>query len=109
MNNKTLIDKAASVVRAKQVKAGMIGDVGSALLAENGKVYLGVCLDVGSNTVCAEQNAIGNMMVEGESKIVKIVAVWKDKQGKLFVIPPCGNCRQYIKDIDNQITRKCQG
>ena len=47
-------------------------------------------VNVGSNCFCAENIAIGSMMTNGEYKIQKIVAVWKNKEGKVFVIPPCG-------------------
>lgn len=100
MTNEELIAKAASVIKLKKTKSGQFGDVGSALLADNGKIYMGICADVGSNAVCAERTAIGTMMTEGEYKIKKIVAVWKDESGSEYVIPPCGNCRQYMRDID---------
>ena len=38
--------------------------------------------------MCAERNAIANMITNGESKIVKLVCVMKD--GGRF---PCGACR----------------
>ena len=100
MTNKDLIKKAASVVKVRKTKNGLFGDVGSALVSDNGKVYVGICANVGSNTICAERTAIGPMMTDGEYKITKIVAVWKDENGIIYVIPPCGNCRQYIRDIE---------
>lgn len=99
MSNEELINKAASVIKVKKTKNGLFGDVGSALLSENGKVYIGICADVRSNTICAEQAAIGEMITDGEYKIKTIVAVWKDESGIIYIIPPCGNCRQYICDI----------
>lgn len=69
-------------------------------MAESGTLYLGVCADIGSNVFCAEQNAIGSMITAGESKIRTIVATWKDEDGATYVIAPCGNCRQFMLDID---------
>jgi len=40
------------------------------------------------------------MITNGEYRIKKIVAVHKDDQGVVFVIPLCGNCRQFIKETD---------
>ncbi len=41
------------------------------------------------------------MITEGEYKFDKIVAVWKDdKTGKLHVLPPCGVCREFMRQID---------
>ncbi len=102
MNNKKLIKKAASVVKSRKYKGGIIGDVGCALLTGKNKVYLGVCSDVGSHTFCAEQAAIGAMVTKREYDIKKIVAVWKDEKGQVFVIPPCGNCRQMMRDINEE-------
>jgi len=101
MTNETLIKKAAAIIKTKKTKNGLSGDVGCALLSTNGKIYLGICADAGwAHGFCAEQNAIGSMITDGEYKIKKIVAVWKDEKGAVFVIPPCGNCRQFMRDID---------
>jgi len=101
ITNQILIKKAASVIKPKKTEKGLFGDVSCALLSTNNHIYLGICADVGSNVFCAEKNAIGSMITNGEYKIKKIVAVWKDKQNQIFVIPPCGNCRQFIFEVDN--------
>lgn len=100
MTNEELIKRAASVIKIRKTKNGLFGDVGCALISDNNKVYLGICADAGSNTICAEQNAIGSMITEGEYKIKKIVAVWKDEEGAVYVIPPCGNCRQFMREVN---------
>ncbi len=101
MTNELLIQKAASVIRATQKPLGSVGDVGCALLAENNTVYCGICADLGSNSFCAEKNAIASMITDGIFGIQKIVAVWKNDIGEIFVISPCGSCRQLIYDIDS--------
>lgn len=98
--NKQLIKISASVIKVKKTKGGLFGDVGCALLSKNNKIYTGICADVGSNVFCAEKNAIGSMITDGEYKIKRIVAVWKDNAEQVFVIPPCGNCRQFITEVD---------
>ena len=100
MTNKELIDLAASVVKAHRIKDFLCGDVGSALLSQGGKVYLGVCADLGCSGFCAEQNAMGSMMTEGEYRIARIAAVWKDEAGCVHVLSPCGHCRQMMIDMD---------
>jgi cytidine deaminase len=102
ITNQVLIKKAASVVKAKNIKGNWFADVGCALIAGNNKVYLGVCAAPGSNTFCAEKAAIGAMLTDGEYRIKKLVAVWKDEKGNLFIIPPCGSCRQLIRDLDEK-------
>ncbi len=42
------------------------------------------------------------MITDGEYKIKKIVAVWKDADESVFVIPPCGNCRQFIREVNEE-------
>lgn len=98
-----LIKAAADIVRPRKIGNHTVGDVGCALLTENGTLYLGVCIDTGSSMgFCAEQNAIGSMVTEGETKIRKIVAVWKDEKGSAYVVSPCGKCREFMHQIDRE-------
>lgn len=101
MDNKKLIDIAADVIKPKHLKDGLVGDVGCALLAGNGKVYTGVCVGVNSNGYCAERVAIGKMITDDQEYIIKkIVATWKDENGAVHVIPPCGHCRAAMHETD---------
>jgi cytidine deaminase len=60
-----------------------------------------VCIDTGSGTgFCAEHAAIAAMVTAGEYRITAIVAVWRDEQDRLYVLPPCGRCREFIRQID---------
>ncbi len=102
MTNDELIYKAASVIKVRKTKNGLFGDVGCALLSATDEVYFGICADVGSNTFCAESIAIGSMITNGEYKIKKIVAVWKDSDAIVHVISPCGNCRQFILEVNEE-------
>ena len=50
------------------------GGVSAAILTENGNVYTGVCIDTDCSLgMCAERNAIANMITNGEHKIIKLV------------------------------------
>ncbi|HEY69496.1 MAG TPA: cytidine deaminase [Anaerolineae bacterium] len=102
MTNEELIQRAASVIAPRKTRNGLFADVGCALLSVENKVYLGVCAASGSNVLCAEQNAIGSMITDSVYRIAKIVAVWKDDQGAVHVISPCGNCRQMMFEMDKQ-------
>lgn len=100
ISNQALIEKAASVVNSKRIGDYTVGDVGCALLSGEGNIYLGVCIDVSSSMgFCAEHNAIGSMITAGEYKIQKIVAVWTDDTGKVYVLSPCGRCREFMRQI----------
>ena len=73
------------------------GGVAAAILTKSGNIYVGVCIDTASTLgMCAERNAIANMITNGESKIDKVLAVMRD--GK--VGSPCGACREYMLQLD---------
>ena len=94
---KELYEKAKSVRNPKDV-SGMIsaGQVGSAILTKNHNIYTGVCIDTASTLgMCAERNAIANMITNGENEIVKLVCV--DSKGNLA--SPCGACREYLMQL----------
>jgi cytidine deaminase len=103
MTNEELIECAARVLKPHTTADGrLFADVGATLLTDKGNAYSGVCIDTGSGTgFCAEHSAIAAMVTSGEYRITKIVAVWRDKgNGKLYVLPPCGRCREFIRQID---------
>ena len=97
LTNLEMIEKAKTVLKPRTLSQGnTAGDVACALLSSNGNLYLGVCIDVGSDGFCAEYSAIAAMITAGESRISKIVAVW----GESTVLPPCGRCREFMYQID---------
>ena len=74
------------------------GEVSAALLTESGNVYTGVCIDTACSLgMCAERNAIANMITNGESKIKKLVCCIGDKIGM-----PCGACREFLMQLDTK-------
>jgi len=98
----TLIPLATSIINPRKVGDRLIGDVGCALITDTGNTYLGVCANLDSNTFCAEKIAIGSMLTAGESRIQKIVAVWKDEKGAAHIVAPCGNCRELIRQVNEE-------
>jgi cytidine deaminase len=96
-----LILSAAGVLKPHTVGDRLFGNVASELVASSGTRYQGVCIDTGSGTgFCAEHSAIAAMVTAGEYRINKIVAVWRDEDGRLYVLPPCGRCREFIRQVD---------
>jgi len=72
------------------------GEVAAAILTEAGNVYTGVCIDTSCSLgMCAERNAVANMITNRESKIVRLVCVLWD--GK--ILSPCGVCREALKQL----------
>jgi len=100
MTNDELIQKAQSVVNARQIAHGFtVGDVGCALITEKDNLHVGVCIDVGGGIgFCAEHTAIATMITHGEQAISRIVAVLADGT----VLPPCGRCREFMRQIDGR-------
>ena len=73
------------------------GAVAAAILTKSGNIYVGVCIDTACTLgMCAERNAIANMITNGESQIDKVVAVMSN--GK--VGSPCGACREFMMQLD---------
>ncbi len=100
--NEALIEKAKSVVNSRRIGDNEVGQVGAALITDKGNIFLGVCMDISSGIgFCAEHSAIAAMVTAGESRIAKIVAVWKDVQGQTYILAPCGRCREFMRQIDN--------
>ncbi len=100
MPNTELIDRAQAVIRPRRVGDYLIGDVGCALISAQGNVYRGVCIDASSGMgFCAEHSAIAAMITAGEYQIAKIVAVWKNDDGDVCVLSPCGRCREFMRQI----------
>ena len=85
---------AKSVLKPRKISEMMeAGGVSAAIEAGSGKIYTGVCVD-GACTlgICAERNAVFNMITNGESIIKRVIAVnWDGK-----VLAPCGACRELI-------------
>lgn len=92
-----LYQSAKSVLNPRKLSdSAEAGGVGAAILAANGQVYTGVCIDTAcSMGFCAEHAAAAAMVTAGESRVLKMVAV--DWDGS--ILPPCGRCREFISQL----------
>ena len=72
------------------------GGVAAAILSVSGRIYTGVCVDTCSTLgICAERNAIFNMITNGEQDIQKALAIMPNgKPGA-----PCGACRELMVQL----------
>ena len=92
-----LIEKA-NKVRNKREVSGMVsaGQVSATILTKDHNIYTGVCIDTASSLgMCAERNAIANMITNGENEIIKLVCM--DSKGNVGY--PCGACREYLMQL----------
>ena len=92
-----LYEKAKNIRHSKDVsKMISAGGVGAAILTKDYHIYTGVCIDTCCSLgMCAERNAIANMITNGEHEILKLVCI--DSHGK--VCSPCGACREYLMQL----------
>ena len=88
---------AMAVIRPREVSRLMeAGGVAAAVESASGRIYVGVCVDTACTLgVCAERNALFNMITNGEDAIRRVIAV--DRDGN--AVPPCGACREFMAQL----------
>ena len=88
---------AMAVVRPREISRLMeAGGVAAAIESASGKIYVGVCVDTACTLgVCAERNALFNMITNGEDAIRRVIAVSRDGSA----VPPCGTCREFMAQL----------
>ena len=77
--------------------------VAAALLTKSGKIYTGCNIENAALSPgnCAERTAIFKAVSEGEKDFAAICIVNEDVQGKHDYCPPCGVCRQVMREFCN--------
>ncbi len=92
-----MLAAALAVQNGRQVSEYVeAGGVSAAVLSASGKIYTGVCVDTCSTLgICAERNAIFNMITNGESEIRRVLAIMPDGR----VGAPCGACRELMVQL----------
>ena len=88
---------ASSVLKERRLSDYVTcGEVSAAVCSKSGKIYTGVCIDTCSTLgICAERNAIFNMITCGEQEIDKVLCILPD--GKCGA--PCGACRELMVQL----------
>jgi cytidine deaminase len=94
-----LLSEVRCLVKNKKVLTEYmkISGMGCAIMSESGKIYTGINIEADCGIgFCAEHSAIADMLKNGETRILKIVAA--SSKG---IRPPCGRCREFMRMIDN--------
>lgn len=80
--------------------------VGACVLGESGKWYPGCNIENSSYgaAICAERTAICQAIAQGETSIQKIAIVGGPRTGSLEFCPPCGICRQVMREFSDPQT-----
>lgn len=90
--------KAAKSVQNERIISKYVtaGSVAAAVMSKSGKIYVGVCIDTSCTLgICAERNAIFNMITNGEHEITKVIAIMPDGNSGA----PCGACRELMMQL----------
>ncbi|WP_302294605.1 cytidine deaminase family protein [Pyramidobacter piscolens] len=92
-----LFNAAEAVRSAREISERIsAGGVAAAVESASGKIYVGVCVDTSCSLgICAERNAIFNMITNGENEIKRVLAIMPD--GKTGA--PCGACREFMAQL----------
>ena len=90
-------DAAKSVLNKRRISEYVTcGEVSAAILSKSGKIYTGVCIDTCSTLgICAERNAIFNMITNGEQEIDKVLCILPNGDNGA----PCGACRELMVQL----------
>ena len=94
---KRMFDAAKAVQCGRRISEYVeAGEVAAAIESSSGRIYTGVCVDTACTLgVCAERNAIFNMLTNGEHVIRRVLAIMPDgKNGA-----PCGACRELMVQL----------
>ena len=95
---KKLYIEAKKVLNPRTISDNVeAGDVAAALLTKNGNIYTGVCIDTACSLgFCAERNAIGTMITNGENEVIKLLCIGSHDDN---IMMPCGACRELLLQI----------
>jgi cytidine deaminase len=98
MNFEELMNKAIEVSKNSYSPYSKF-PVGACVLTDSGNTYTGCNFENSSfgMTICAERNAIGTAIANGERKI-KAIAIYSPMQDNCT---PCGACRQVLHEFCN--------
>lgn len=92
-----MLDAARAALRPRRLSEYVTcGEVAAAVLSKSGRIYTGVCIDTCSTLgICAERNAIFNMITNGECEIDKVLCILPDGSNGA----PCGACRELMVQL----------
>lgn len=94
---KKMYEKAKQVQVPREIsKRVFAGSVAASIESSSGKIYVGVSVDTSCSLgICAERNALLNMITSGEKEIKRVLALLPN--GKVGA--PCGACRELLVQL----------
>lgn len=94
---KELYEAARAAQRPREISERVYaGGVAAAVESASGRIYTGVCVDTSCTLgICAERNALFNMITNGEGEVLRVLALMPDGS----CAAPCGACREFIAQL----------
>ena len=92
-----LYEAAKSAIKPNEISSEIyVGSVGAAVLTTKENIYTGISIDTSCSLgMCAERNAIFQMITNGEQSFSRVLAIMPDgKNGA-----PCGACRELMVQL----------
>lgn len=101
-NWEELIDKAQKVKKNSYSPYSEFG-VGAAVLSSEGKIYTGANVENNAygESICAERAAAIKAVSEGAREFARLVVITDSDK----IMPPCGNCRQFLLEFKPEKTK----
>ena len=92
---------AADAARARAYAPYSHFFVGAAILDIDGQIHAGCNVENAAypEGTCAEAGAIAHMIMAGATRIAEIAVVGGPEGGKEILCPPCGGCRQKLREF----------
>jgi cytidine deaminase len=100
--DRTLLQSAINA--ADRLYVPGIQEVGAAVGTADRQIFTGIHFETatGFANICGEVAAICCMVAAGHRDLDTVAAVWRDPDGKHYLLPPCGRCREVISDFNPQ-------
>lgn len=98
--DKEVLQHAVSASNRLYLKG--VQEVGAAVRTATGRIFSAIHFETatGFANICGEIAAVCCMVSAGHRDLVTVAAVWRDRDGQHFLLPPCGRCREVISDFN---------
>lgn len=100
MDFQKLYEEANKLAKEEKIEEHTyISEVAVAAISANNNIYVGRSIKTTCALgLCAENVLMSNMILNGETQIKKLIAVYEG--GK--VITPCGKCREFLYQMNHK-------
>jgi len=72
--------------------------IAASILTKSGSIYSGINIRGCATSICAEKVALANAIMAKVDDYESLVVILYDKEIGYKILPPCGDCRQFLID-----------